>query len=349
MKRKIISIFSVFLFLLLSGTSYYQQATIDLQIFEPLPEIDLGSIIIQNNLNGAPKVFYVQITPAGKRVIVKGIIYWDKKDGAGYKEIFSFETDVFEARSFYSDQLGSAGLTLNSTSSNSDLTKDLLEKGKPTGSFKFQLNLLDENRNFLAQTSKEVKFSNPSQTLRIITPVSNSIQSVGSIIARWSAINGAANYKIRLGQRINPSQSLEDALESGTPLINDKIVSGEMTNVDLRTLLDREWLPGQELVLRVSASVGGVGGGAELNSEIVNFTIANSNEAPVDDVKSTLIALLNRLQNDQASQFASALNNVPMENIKFYNDQGSEITFAQFQALFNSVLSSVVKVTLTNQ
>jgi hypothetical protein len=201
----------------------------------------------------------------------------------------------------------------------------------------------------LAQTSKDVTFANPSQTLSIITPEANSIQSVGSVIARWSSLNGVQKYKIKLNLRTSPSQSLEEALQSGTPLINNKEVAGTVTNADLRSLLEREWLPGQELVLQVAAVVGGLGGGNDLKSEIINFQIAKGSDSQVSNTRNALVTLLMQLQNEQATLFVAELNNASMDNVRFYNNEGSEISFTQFQSIVNSVLSSIVKITLTNQ
>lgn len=349
MNKKIINAISAFLFLFFSINCYSQTATINLQIFTPLPQIDLGSVIIQNNLTGIPKVFYVQISPAGRNVYVHGTISWNNNDGKGFRQVFDFTTAKFVSKSFYSDELGTAGIRIASSNSNSDVTKEILDKGKPTGTYRFQLQLLDETMHQLSQASQDVSFSNPSQTLTMISPEINSIQPVGNIIARWNQINGAQSFKIKLNVRTSPAQGLEDALNSGTPLINDKIIDGATTNIDLRTLLEREWLPGQELVLRVSAVIGGIGGGSELNSNLINFTIANSNQAPVENIKNALIALLNQLQSDKAKQFVSYLNGVSMDNVKFYNNEGNEISFAQFQSTVSSILNSIVKIKLTNQ
>ena len=346
MNKKIIYAVSVFLLLFLSGNCYTQTATIDVQVFEPLPQLDIGALIVQNNFQGTPKIFYVQINPSGRNVFVIGTILWDKNDGRGFQQLFEFTTNNFISRNFYSDELGLSGLSIKSNIVTTNLSKDLIEKGKPTGSFRFRFVLHDANGTFLSQTSKDATFENPAQTLSIITPTANSNQSIGSVIANWNRINGAQKYKIKLNVRTNPGQSLEDALNSGTPLINDKEVDGDVTNIDLRALLEREWLQGQELVLRVTAVTGGIGGGSGLPSPIVNFTVGNSSGDPSDNLKSALIALLTQLQNDNATQFVALLTNVSMNEVKFYDNSGSEITFAQFQSLVNSILSSIVKITL---
>ena len=349
MNKKFIYTVSVMVLLFFSSNSYSQTATIDLQIF-PITEMDLGSLLVENNIQGARPFFSVQITPAGQNVYVKGEVKWDKKDGRGFQSMFTFQTEPFISRNFLSSELGSSGLRIAPGSQfNSTLTKELVERGKPTGSFQFILQLYSANGTYLSQSSQELSFQNPSQTLTIITPDANSTQSVGSIIARWSQINGASKYKIKLNLRTAPGQSLEEALESGTPLINNKEVDGSVTNADLRSLLEREWLPGQELVLQVTAVAAGLAGGTELRSQIINFQIAQGSGTPVDNAKNALIALLTQLQNEQATLFVSELNNASMDNVKYYNNEGSEISFAQFQSIVNSILSSIVKITLTNQ
>lgn len=348
MNKKTIYAVAAALLLFFSGSNLAQTATIDLQIFEPLPEVDLGSIIIQNNTQGVPKVFLVQINPSGILVFVKGIIYWDKMDGTGFKQLFEFTTNNFASRNFYSDELGNSGITIKTSSSVSSLTDDLIAIGKPKGAFRFSLILYNSAGAQMGQTSKDVTFSNPAQTLSIITPEINSTQSVGSVVANWNSISGVEKYKIKLNVRTSPSQSLEEALDSGTPLIDNKDVSKNLNSIDLRTLLEREWLPGQELVLRVTAITGGIGGGSDLSSNLVNFTIAQPS-TPVDNTKNALITLLNQMQNEKATQFIALLSNVAMDGVKFYNNDGNEITFQQFQTIVNSILSSITKITLTNQ
>lgn len=344
MDKKTFYAIIVFIFLFVTGNFYAQTATINLQIFEPLPEIDLGSMIIQNNLQGAPKIFLVSIAPANLDVFVRGVILWDRQNGTGLRQVYEFETKPFKSRNFYSDELGTSGLKLGPNSANSDVTKEILEIGKPTGMLRLELSLYNLNGTLLSQTTKDINFSNPSQTLTVITPEAGSFQAIGGVVARWNSIIGVQKYKIKLNVRTSPGQSLEEALNSGTPLINNKEVGGELTSADLRTYLEREWLPGQELVLRVSAVVAGLGGGSELPSQIVNFTIS---AAGVSD-KTTLINLFAQIQDNKLNEFLSFLNNANMNDVKFYNNEGMEISFAQFQTLLNSILSSIVKVTVVN-
>jgi hypothetical protein len=344
MDKKTFYAISIFILFLLTGNIYSQAASISLQIFEPLPEIDLGSMIIQNNLQGAPKVFLVMISPANLDVYVEGVIYWDRQNGTGFRQVYNFRTSQFKSKNFYSDELGASGLSLTVSEAKSDITKEILDIGKLTGIVRLTLILHSANGAQLAQTSKDVTFSNPSQTLTIITPEAGSTQAIGGVVARWNAIVGVQKYKIKLNLRTSSNQSLEEALNSGTPLINNKEIGGELSSVDLRTLLEREWLPGQELVLRVSGVTGGIGGGSELNSEIINFIVSSTGTSD----KTNLINLFSRIQNDKINQFISFLNNANMNDIKFYNNEGNEITLAQFQALLDSILNSIVKVTIIN-
>jgi hypothetical protein len=344
MDKKTFYAISIFILFFLTGNIYSQTGSISLQIFEPLPEIDLGSMVIQNNLQGAPKIFLVMISPANLNVYVEGIISWDRQNGTGFRQVYYFKTLQFKAKNFYSDELGSSGLSLLVSEAKSDITKEILEIGKLTGVLRLTLILHSASGAQLAQTSKDIAFSNPSQTLTIITPEAGSTQAIGGVVARWNTIVGAQKYKVKLNVRTSSGQSLEEALNSGTPLINNKEIGGELSSVDLRTLLEREWLPGQELVLRISGVVGGIGGGSELNSEIVNFTVSSSGTSD----KTNLINLFSKIQNDKINQFIAFLNNANMNDVKFYNNEGNEITLVQFQALLDSILNSIVKVTIIN-
>ena len=64
---------------------------------------------------------------------------------------------------------------------------------------------------------------------------------------------GASNYK-KSKYCPDGSSSAEAALKSANPLIDNREV-GDVTSVDLRTILDRQWLGGQKVVFSVTAII----------------------------------------------------------------------------------------------
>jgi hypothetical protein len=97
----------------------------------------------------------------------------------------------------------------------------------------------------------------------------------GNVVAIWNSISGATQYRVRANIRRLPTQSLEEALASGNPIINDRVVNA--TTVNLRTILDREWAVGQEIVLQVAALIPGVGQ-EPIYSQPISFLLTNNTQ-----------------------------------------------------------------------
>ena len=348
MNKKIIYSLFAAVFIFISSSSFAQSATMTLQLM-PVSSLNLADIIIDNNLIGARDYFTLIISPTGLNVYLKGEIDWRKDFNSSFGQVYRFTTKAFTSRTISSSQLGSTGIEIADDYKNDNKLSELRELGKATGILRYNFQLYSATTNsLLSQVSEELILANPTNTMTIILPVSESVQPLGSITASWQGVPGAGKYLIRLSQRTSPTQSLEEALKSGTPLINDYIVNSNITSIDLRSILEREWLPGQELVLEISAQLDGLAEQRKISAPPISFKIARLGESDSDG-KSALIALLNQLQNDKATQLIALLNNVSMNDVKFYNDQGNEISFPQFQAVVNSILSSIVKITLTNQ
>ncbi len=263
------------LFLLIPACVILAQPRVSLIVFPELYTIDYGAFATVNDLRGAPRIFCVQITTPGVQVVLRGTIEWKAPDGSHYQEIGFFQTEPFSARTLCNDDIGTTEIRIQEYRSNSRLIEDNIARGKPTGSYRITAILMDATATTVYnQDQKELYFLNPAQTLSIRTPRVGAEVDAGNVFVEWNSLTGIENYFIKANVRISNTQTLEEALNFGTPIINNRNV-GVLTNINLRDFLEREWSLGDEIVLQVSANVSGPGGGQKLYSEIINFRIFN--------------------------------------------------------------------------
>ncbi len=338
-------------FLIFNNLAKAQGVTVDLVIFTPLPEIEFAAFAAVNDLSGQPRVFQVILNPPGQTVFLRVNVEWKRIGDNNFQSFFSFETEPFTARSFYNDEIGVTEIEVKDTDSNSDLTQENLDKGKPTGSYKVSVSVFDESGNPLSSDVEEVEFLNPTQTLSIRSPQPGSEQDIGGVLAEWDVISGVSNYFINANVRENASQSLEEALNTGVPLIGNKDV-GVVTSVHLRTLLDREWLPGQEIVFQVSAQIPGPSGGETIFSEIVNFNFPIVVQIQGGGVDDALKDVIQNYDDDKAAQLLAKiqsgeirLTDVTVE--KFDGNSWTFMTLPELQSLmeyFQSNPDAVISI-----
>lgn len=245
-----------------------QSYTIDLQVAS-FSEMDFAPFIFSNDLSGAPRIFAVNISPEEGNVKVRGELFWKKDINSSFEWLLTFRTKVFTAKSFFNTDLGNT-IELGRNDSDDDLIEENRMRGKPTNEYMLTVYLLDENGNELTSDTEYYEFSNPAQTLTILSPQQNSLQNIGGVLAEWTELSGIDYYQVRANSRSDASESLEEALKSGDPLINNVQV-GLTSSIDLRTILSREWLPGQEIVLQVSAMPSGGVPSDLIPSNIVSF------------------------------------------------------------------------------
>ncbi|MCL6098862.1 MAG: hypothetical protein M1391_09840, partial [Bacteroidetes bacterium] len=190
--RRIIATFVTFLFLLPLTSFQAQPYKIDLIVFQDLNTIDFAAFSFANNLRGAPRIFQVVITPEGQDVIVQGEVDWQRDENSGSDRLVTFTTEKFRARSFFNDEIGTSDIRFATVDGNKSLAEDLLKKGKPTGKFTINLELLDSNSNLLDRAEPKVlSFLNPAQTITIISPIEGSTNDVGNVQTQWTAVTGA--------------------------------------------------------------------------------------------------------------------------------------------------------------
>lgn len=268
---------------LFSALGKAQPFDLNLTVIDPLPRLDFGAFIIANNITGAPTIFRVDITkPPAARVFISGELYWVDVNNSDQGVLSSFTTKLITVNSFTNNDLGNA-IRLESHNENETLIRKNLAKGKPTGVYTLTLRLhaklprpLGDIDTLVDTEIRELSFTNPSQTLAIILPQQGMQLDPGNVVAIWNTITGAEKYRILANVRRFPSQSLEDALNSGNPIINNREVLA--TTVNLRTLLDREWTAGQEIVLQVKAIIPGVGS-EPIFSQPISFYLTNQNNS----------------------------------------------------------------------
>jgi len=329
--KRIFPFLTLAVILLTSLSLRAQTPKIDLIVFQDLNTIDFAAFAFTNNLNGAPRIFQVVITPEGRNVVVVGKIDWKQDERTGFAELVHFTTEPFQSRSFYNDELGNSNLRIASVDGNKDLAKKNVDKGKPTGVYGITLQLFDDRGNFLSDTYKELSFLNPAPTIAILSPQENSSYDVGNVQAQWTPVQGATSYKVRANVIASNSQSVEDALNAGNPIINDKDV-GKTEIVNLGSILDRQWVGGQRIVLAITAFISGPGGGSSLRSLPVTFRLSESGHNTTQVINPDLIRLANLISGQVSQEFSFKLINgqIPVEQIQITDEKNQTISFTDF-------------------
>ncbi|MDP3684999.1 MAG: hypothetical protein Q8S01_13810, partial [Ignavibacteria bacterium] len=231
-----------FLFAVILSSSVSAQLITDfkLEIFKPLPEINLGALSMANNLSGAPKVFQISILPEGVEVILEGEINWTDvgNTSSQSKWLFTFKTRPFKSTTLYNTDLGSTAIRIASTNSNNPEINKIIQKGKPTGRFDFNLTLkyIENGIPRIKIVSDYVEFINPTQSFTIITPSKDAEGQLGNILVSWIQVPGSDHYKIKVNKRANSNQSLENALASPSPFIDFANIPNSSTSVRLSDL-----------------------------------------------------------------------------------------------------------------
>ncbi len=335
-----LKIFLIFLLFIIPASP---QNSINLIVFPSLTSTDFSSLIPSNELQNNVRVFCVEINPQGVPVVLKGVFEWKKVGSNSFWELGNFATNSFTSRNFCNDELGTANLSISNFNSNSELLDENLRIGVPSGVYRINLMLYDETgQNLLAQDSEELSFLNPAQTIQIINPQAGSTCDEGNIIIEWTTVLGADYYSITANTRNNPNQSLEEALNSGTPLVNNKNV-GLTNSANLRELLERELEPGSEVVVQVVANVPGPYGGSKLFSQIVNFNILSPDTPTQQILNLRLRNILSKLPN---SQLLSLLENnqINLSEITIRKDDGSVMSLEELINFLEMNLENIIRI-----
>lgn len=333
----------LFLFFLLFIISASPQNSINLTVFPSLTNTDFSSLIPSNELQNNVRIFCVEINPQGIPVVVKGVFEWRKAGTNSFLELGNFTTDSFTSRNFCNEELGSANLSIRNFNSNRDLLDENLRIGVPSGTYRINLMLYDATGEILlAQDSEELSFLNPSQTIQILNPRSGLTYDVGNVIIEWTSVSGVDNYSITANTRTNPNQSLEEALNSGTPLVNNRNV-GLTNSANLRELLQRELEPGSEIVVQVVANVSGPFGGNRLFSQIVNFNVISPDSPALQVLNMRLRNILSRFPNSSLHSLLEN-NQINLAEITIRRDDGTIMSLEEFLDFLESNPENILRI-----
>ncbi|MCK5457646.1 MAG: hypothetical protein KAI45_11015, partial [Melioribacteraceae bacterium] len=223
-----------------------------------------------------------------------------KPDQGSFLPLTTFRTKVFKSRDFYNDEINSnPDIQIAETDYDNDLLQENLKLGKPAGLYNLMIQVYNPNGELLDEEIvdlgiKDLGFVNPAQTLEFIQPLAGSYQDVGGVILTWTEVIGVADFIILANVRTSKNESFEEALRKGNPIIDNKRV-GLKTSVNLRELLERELVPGQEIVAQVRGIIPNPGGQNILYSNIINFNITDPNSTSAEKISGEMVVLLEKI------------------------------------------------------
>ncbi len=271
----------------------------------PLASVNLADLIvsdaIENNTVYASMFIGVNATVD---VRLEGIIEVQLPTYDDFREAGRFTTFPFTVeqpgRNILNTDFPNV-IDIDTDETDSDVLDDLREIGKLAGAFRFTVNVLDETGNVCASDIHEEFITNPAQILRT-GPTDGSQEQEENVVFSWTGDAGFNEYELNANVR-EGGQSLEDALDTNQPPIFSGS-TGAQTSVNLRNLsLQRQVLPGMELVWQVTGIVQGVGGGLQIPTDIGSFHILDPNSALMSSTVSRLVILLQQIgASDLASQ-----------------------------------------------
>jgi len=337
-------------FLLFAGSSVGWAQTpltvFQLEIFDPLPSISFANLVVSNGLSATQPVFKV-IMSNGTQVRLEGTMYWRDINSNNFVELAYFLTKPFTSRSILSNQLGSGDLKVESDRINQTAIDDNLAKGRPIGTYAIELRVLAPDNSsipgFTNIIRRELTFYNPSQTITITSPAPGSTEQTADVIVKWTSVIGAQHYIVKVNNRKTPSQNLEAILTSENPIVNNRNV-GNVTSVSLRSILEREWTAGDEIVVRVSAYVPAPSGGFNLESQIVNFNLATQNNVQTQQQNNALTTLMTYLPPGMLTQFNNLLSSQTLSITGFQNGDGTFMTQAQVTQLLQALQANPSRI-----
>ncbi|MDF1610935.1 hypothetical protein [Stygiobacter electus] len=332
MKR--FSIFFVSIYFLFSF-SIKSQNSIQLVTIGNLSSIDIGSIILSNSLEGQSRFFQlIMITqPIGRKVYLIGRLDWKPDLNSSFNNLANFKTNIFNARNIFSDELGNSDIKLDNINGDKEYFKQIFELNKPKGIFGISIQMFSENGEFLDDDYQEITFLNPTQTFSITQPNYNEEVDIGNVICSWSSVAGATSYKIKACVLENESQSLEEALNSTNPIINNYDV-GLGTLVNLSDVpKSREWYGGQKIVVVVYAIVNESGSISELKSEPVVFKLKSFNNPP--DIN--LVRFANIFSSIIPDELLKKITNgsLQLDQIDIKDENGNKISLDELNKILN--------------
>jgi hypothetical protein len=330
--------------IIVSASFLFAQPSIKLIVFPELTTTDFASFATLEDLQGAPRIFCAEINAPNQTVVMKGIIEWKKIGNPDFVMVAWFITRPFLARTLCNDDIGKVDVRIYDHYANTNLIEENIKYGKPTGEYRLTVELYDStSQNLLSSDSRNLIFLNPSQTLSIINPRANQTYDAGNILVEWTPISGASEYLIKASERNDPNQSLEEALQRGTPLVNNRNV-GVVTSINLRDILERELRPGSEVVLQVTANVPGPAGGKKIFSEIVNFSILNPESQYYQQLITRFNNVMNRLGQSELGQMFQS-GQIDPSKLQIRKEDGTIMTFEELINFLEMNANNITRIT----
>lgn len=309
-----------------------------LDVFDPLPSISFANLVVSNGLSATQPIFRVIMSP-GTMVKISGEMYWTDINSTTPVKLADFRTREFSSRTILSNQFGSGDIRIEDDYINQDAIDQNLNKGRPIGTYSLTLWVLDPVTNaplslpgITNPQQRSLTFYNPSQTITITAPMQGSVEQPTDVIVSWTQVTGAASYIIKVNNRKVAGQTDEEILNSENPIVNNRDV-GNRTTVNLRSIMQREWAAGDEIVVRVSAFVPGPSGGFNLESNLVRFSLAPANNLQVQQQNSALTQIISFLPPNIVAQFNNLLQGQNISISGFRNADGTIMTQAEVTAI----------------
>lgn len=351
---KLIKLFIIPLFVLTLNTNMKAQSgTISITITD-VNSINFAAFANEESLANQPNYLQVNILPEGIDVIVEGRVEWMKNNLSYFQEIAYFKTLPFKSRMFFNSEIGKTDIKEDVHLYNSNLLREGVEIGKPTGTIRINLKLLSTDGSFINEDSEVITFLNPTAPA-IISPVNGSSNDIGSVIISWTESVGVDNYRIKANY-VDQNQSPEEALNAGNPLV-DNYDTGLRTNINIREILNRELLPDRNVVIVVKAVVKVIGGEEELQSEPVIFSTSlqtGSSSNQNIQVDPNILQLAELLNGKVSQNFINQLKNgeVTIEQIQITDENNNNVTFNDLLSLLqylNTNEQSLISIEFTAQ
>lgn len=352
--KKIIFILFIIILLPFSIISP-QMGRIEIEVIQDISSLNLGAFAMANDLQGQPRFFQVIIEPWGKQVYVIGQVFWKQDLLGGFEKLVDFETEKFEARNFFNDEIGSTTIGLRSVTGNRSRVEELARRGTPTGVVRIILQLFDANGNFMADNSmdpdRDLIFLNP--TAPVIRLENDQVLPLGNLVIFWDSDPAARNYIVRANVKTDLSMSDEAALNTGDPLINNVSV-GEVNTVNLNDLdKRRDFLPGETIVVQVKKLVFHSGFPKELPSNPVRFKIQSmETETPVQlTPNDDLVRLANLIAGSVDQNFVEKLRSgeIQPNQLQIFGNENNEIQFSEFVTnILNKLLANPGQFLIVN-
>ncbi|MBE2280955.1 MAG: hypothetical protein IAE91_11230 [Ignavibacteriaceae bacterium] len=321
----------------------YSQTQVRISIFGDLGAITLPSIIPANGLQGSPRLFSVDIVPTGEQVIVEARFEWRRPQETNFNFVYRMKTEPLTSRLFYNDEIGNDDIRIAEDESNKPIIDENLAKGNPSGTYRIQILVYRPDGTPWGFDQQEVTFTNPAQNFEIIYPRNLQTVPEQSIFANWTGIQGASEYIIRAckvpdGADVQNASVLITALNSDATFITNRSV-GASTNVDLRSIMEVVWNPGDVIVWQVKAQIPGPGGGTLVTTTPEVFKILGSSpNTGVAQLLASLLAFFPPEKIDPRIYTALGSGNIGFSG--FVNEDGSPIPIGELLSLLSYLLGN---------